>query len=261
VPYEEGLDLSRMRITLTGGERVLWQTLLDFQETAGPLGFPWSSIIPSYGMAEGVVGTTHSPVGRGPIRGPGGYVSVGVPLAGTRVRVASGTEASPVHVAGESLFAGYQTADGFQPQDQEWYDTGDAGFVHDGELYVLGRRDEIISLGGRNLFAEDAEAVAHDVGGDSVRACAVFRDPEVGDRFAMFVEVDRALAGSLDAALEFAKEIRASVTQTLGTRLTSVWVLRRGSIPRTTSGKLQRSKCRALYGTDKLARKTVAELT
>ncbi|MFD5539774.1 AMP-binding protein [Streptomyces sp. NPDC127079] len=260
VPYEEGLDLSRMRASLSGGERIHWQTLSDFHRTAGPLGFPWEAIQPCYGLAESVVGTTSSPLGRGPVLGPGGHVSLGVPASGIQLRLRTGLEPTAIHLAGESRFSGYQTADGFVPSSGDWHDTSDSGFTHDGELFVLGRRNEVISLAGHNVFAEDAEAVAQNVGGRQVRSCAAFRDPADEDRFAMFVEVDRTLVRAPDSAADLARDIRSSVSHAIGTRLTSVTVVRPGSIPRTTSGKVQRSQCRDLAGNEGFGRRVITEL-
>lgn len=260
VPYEEGLDLSRMRISLSGGERIHWQTLLDFHKAAGPLGFPWEAIQPSYGLAESVVGATSTPLGRGPILGPGGHVSLGVPMSGIQLRLRTGLEPTAIHLTGESRFSGYQTAAGFVPSVGNWHDTSDAGFTHGGELFVLGRRNEVISLAGHNVFAEDAEAVAQNVGGRQVRACAAFRDPADEGRFAMFVEVDRTLARTPDSAADLARDIRSSVNHAIGTRLTSITVVRPGSIPRTTSGKVQRSQCRDLAGNERFGRRIITEL-
>ncbi|MFC6082767.1 AMP-binding protein [Sphaerisporangium aureirubrum] len=260
VPYDDGLDLSRMRMALSGGERLHWQTLLDFQDTAGPLGWRWEVTRPSYGLAEGIVGASSTPLLRGAVRGPGGHVSVGPLLPGNRVRVKAGLEPSPIHLGGEWLLAGYQTAEGFEARQGDWWDTGDAGFVHDGELYVLGRRNEVISLAGRNIFAEDVEAIGHDVGASHVSACAAFRDSAGDHRFSVVVEGDRSLTGSPEDAAELARRLRATVTEILGTRLTSVRVVRKGSIPVTTSGKVQRARCRALHDSGELDRRTLAEL-
>jgi fatty-acyl-CoA synthase len=260
VPYEDGLDLSRMRMALSGGERLHWQTLLDFHATAGPLGWRWEVTRPSYGLAEGIVGSTSTPLLRGPVRGPGGHVSVGPLLPGNRVRVRAGLEPSPIHLGGEWLLAGYQTASGFEARRGEWWDTGDAGFVHDGELYVLGRRNEVVSLAGRNIFAEDVEAIGHDVGEGHVSSCAAFRDSAGDQRFSLVVEGDRSLTASKDDAAELARKIRSTVTELLGTRLTAVRIVRKGSIPVTTSGKVQRSRCRALHDSGELDRRTLAEL-
>ncbi|GAA1265601.1 fatty acyl-AMP ligase [Sphaerisporangium rubeum] len=260
VPYDDGLDLSRLRVALSGGERLHWQTLLDFHAVAGPLGFRWEAIRPSYGLAEGIVGSASRPLLHGPVRGPGGHVSVGPLLPGNRARVQAGLEPTPIHLGGEWLLSGYQTAEGFQPRQGEWWDTGDAGFVHDGELYVLGRRNEVISLAGRNIFAEDVEAIGHDVGAGLVASCAAFRDSGGDHRFSVVVEGGKSLTASPEDAAELARKIRATVTELLGTRLTSVRIVRKGSIPVTTSGKVQRAQCRRLHDDGELDRRTLAEL-
>ncbi|MFR9788505.1 AMP-binding protein [Streptomyces sp. MB22_4] len=258
VPYSPDLDLSRMRVSLSGGERLQWESLLDFNRVAEPLGFGWGAIQPSYGLAEGVVGTTTTAVGRGPKLGPNGHVSLGVPLSGVRLKLRTGTEPGPILLGGSSRFAGYQTTEGFEPSTGEWHDTGDAGFVYEGELHVSGRRNEVIALAGRNIFAEDVEAITHGVGDAQMRACAAFRDPGDDTRLALVIEVARQT--DADEALALAREVRTSVITLLGTRLTSVRMVRPGTIPRTTSGKVQRARCRDLIGSDAIGSRTLAEL-
>ena len=261
VPYSEGLDLSSVRISISGGERLEWQTLLDFHAAAGPMGFDWGAIVPCYGLAEGVVAVSTTPVGRGPLQGPAGHVSSGRPMRGAQVRVPAGSSSGPVQLRGDWLFSGYHTKDGFQPvPSDDWFDTGDAGFVHDGELYVLGRRNEVLSTAGRNVFAEDVESVTYEACGQLVRTCAAFRNSAVAGRFGLVAEADPRRVRGLDAARELARLIQSSVSETLGTRLTPVLVTRLGSIPRTTSGKVQRSQCRSLYHAGEMARRLLAEV-
>lgn len=262
VPYPAGLDLSRLRRWITGGERVSWQTLRDFDAAAAPMGFDWGTLMPSYGMAEGVVGLTHSPAGRDPLRGPGGHVSVGVPFCGVEIRVPAGTAPAPIEFRGDSLFSGYHTVAGFEPvAPGEWFDTGDAGFASDDELYVLGRRNEVLAAAGRNLFAEDVESIAHDVCGNRVQTCAAFRNPVADGRFGLVAEANPRLVRGADAASELARLIQVSVNDILGTRLTPVLVARLGTIPRTSSGKVQRAQCRSRYGAGEFTRRLIAELT
>jgi acyl-CoA synthetase (AMP-forming)/AMP-acid ligase II len=262
VPYPPGLDLSPMRICISGGERADWQTLCDFHAAAAPMGLDWGALTPSYGMAEGVVGLTYSPVGRGPLHGPGGHVSVGVPFRGVDVRAVAGLTPQPIQVRGDWLFSGYHTAAGFEPVlAGEWFDTGDAGFASGGELYVLGRRNEVLTAAGRNIFAEDVESVAHDACGQRVQVCAAFRNPVVDGRFGLIAEANPRLVHGADAAAEMARLIQTSVSDTLGTRPTPVLITRLGTIPRTTSGKVQRAGCRSLYQDGAITRRLIAELT
>ena len=259
--YNEPLDLSRMRVSICGGERVDWQTLLDFHATAAPMGFDWGALLPCYGLAEATVAVTYTPAGRGPLRGPAGYVSSGWPMPGTEIRVPTGSLPRPIQIRGASLSSGYYTKTGFEPVEAGgWYDTGDSGFVHDGELYVLGRRNEVLSIGGRNVFAEDVEAVAQEAGGDLIPACAAFRNLNAAGRFGLLTEANPRLVRNFDAACDLARRIQASVNETLGTRLAPVLVARLGTIPRTTSGKVQRSLCRSLYRSGEITRRLIAEV-
>jgi acyl-CoA synthetase (AMP-forming)/AMP-acid ligase II len=261
VPYRDSLDLSRMRVYVSGGERLDWQALVNFQATAESMGSPWEAITPSYGLAEGTVGVSSSPVGRGPLRGPGGRVSVGSLLPGVKVRVPQGTRPGPIEIRGDSCLSGYHTTTGFEPVTAgEWFDTGDAGFAHEGELYVLGRRNEVLSAAGHNIFAEDIESVIHEACGHAVRACAAFRQQEESSRFALMAEANPRLVRGPDAAIELARLIQSTVRQTVGTRVSPVLVTRAGSIPRTSSGKVQRSKCRSLLADGQLTRQLIAEL-
>jgi acyl-CoA synthetase (AMP-forming)/AMP-acid ligase II len=260
VPYSEPPDLSRVRMSVSGAERLDWPTLTAFHTAAAPMGLDWGGIAPCYGLAEGVVAVTYTTPGRGPLRGPGGYVSSGRPVPGTEVRVPAGSSPRPIQMRGASMFSGYHTRDGFVPVEPGWFDTGDAGFVHDGELYVLGRRNEVLSIAGRNVFAEDVEAVAQETGGDLVRACAAFRNPAAAGRFGLLAEANPRLVRGADAARELARLIQSSVSQTLGTRLTPVLVARLGAIPRTTSGKVQRGQCRSIYRNGEITRRLIAEV-
>jgi fatty-acyl-CoA synthase len=259
--YGPGLDLSRMRVCISGGERLDWQALLDFHATAAPMGFDWGAIVPSYGLAEGTVAVTYTPLGRGPVRGPGGYVSAGRPMAGVQVEAPAGPELGPIRFRSDWLFSGYHADGALRPVvPGEWFDTGDAGFVHEGELYVSGRRDEVLTTGGRNVFAEDVETVAHDVGGQRIRCCAAFRTQTDSERLALMIEANPRLVKGLEAARELAAEVQGRVATTLGTRLRPVLVVRAGAIPRTSSGKVQRGQCRALYGDGRLAHRLITAL-
>jgi fatty-acyl-CoA synthase len=261
VPYRDQLDLSRVRVMLCGGERVDWQTLLDFHATAGPMGCAWEALSPCYGLAEGTVGVTTTPPGSSPQREPSGYVSAGVPLPGVQIRVPAGSQPGPVEIRGDWCMSGYHHSQGFEPvPDGEWFDTGDGGFTHDGELYVLGRRSEVLSRAGHNIFAEDVETVIHEACGQSVRACAAFRHEGDTGRFAVMAEVNPRLVRGSDAALELARLIQAAVNETIGTRLSPVLVTRLGSVPRTSSGKVQRAKCRSLFQNGEISQRLIAEL-
>jgi fatty-acyl-CoA synthase len=261
VPYPGDLDLSRVRVALNGGERIHWDDLADFQRAAGPAGFPWTAQLPVYGMAENTVGATCTMRQRsGPARGPGGLVSAGPNLPGTELACA-GRPGSPaeLRVTGRWLYDGYYTAAGFAPRAGADLATGDIGFIADGQAFVLGRDSEVISAGGRNLFAEDVEVTASQAAKQQVRGCAAFKPDAASQRFGMWVE---ASVRDAPEGAALARAIRSAVSAELGTRVEPLLVVVPGTIPRTSSGKVQRGRCRAALAAGELpGRKVIAEIS
>ena len=258
VPYAEGLDLSRVRSLMNAAERITWPDVRGFHEATAGLGLAWEAIMPAYGLAEATVGvTTTVPMSTGPVLGPHDLVGAGTVMPG--VTVTAGSEPAPVRVGGRWLFDGYWTAEGFQPRAGDDFDTGDGGFVHDGQLFVLGRRADVVQVAGHNVFAEDVESVALAAAGAAATSAAAFTWETGGDRFGLVLEVAPRRAGDAE---ELAKRVRAAVSDVLGTRLAALAVVRPGVIPRTTSGKVQRGACRELYRSGAVPpRRLLAELT
>lgn len=259
--YPDGLDLSRMKFTINAAERILWPDLEAFQQVAGARGFPWEAIVPAYGLAENTVGVSARLPGTGPVLGPDGHVSLGVPLPGSHFVVSEDRSPGTVLLGGDWLFDGYWTAEGFEPRPPGLFDTDDAAFLHDGELYVVGRQGEVASVGGHNVFAEDVEAASVTAGAPVVTGCAAFKHDRggAGERFATVVEVsprERARAGDIAAA------VRTAVAEQIGSRPSPVLVVPSGAIPRTSSGKPRRGNLRAAVLGDELPEKRVyASLT
>jgi acyl-CoA synthetase (AMP-forming)/AMP-acid ligase II len=197
-------------------------------------------------------------------------VSVGRPLPGFEVRVlaqgpAEGPgravpgEAEPLPpgrvgrlwVRGPSLMDGYlgrprETAEALVGG---WLDTGDLGFLHDGELYLAGRAKDIVILRGRNHAPEEIEHVVAEVPGVR-RGCAVAVShlPEGAEEEALLVLVEsaRRLAGG-EARRRLAAACGRAVLGATGLSPQRVEVLEPGTLPRTSSGKLRRGEALALY--------------
>jgi acyl-CoA synthetase (AMP-forming)/AMP-acid ligase II len=254
VPYDAGLDLSCVRMALCGGERVSWRTMQDFLRATGPLGFRPQAVVPVYGLAENVAAVSSEKEAL--IRGPGDHVSAGIPIGGVAIQAPEGLPAGPVRIRSEYLFQGYYTVDGFDPAPADgWYDTGDDGFIADGRLYVVGRRAEVASIAGRNVFAEDIEAAVRDAADLGLRTCAAFRMPGQAQQFGLMAEVPVPAGSAPDELAELGARIRAAVTQAIGVRLAAVLLVRTATIPRTPSGKVQRAHCRALHAEGRLGRR------
>jgi fatty-acyl-CoA synthase len=262
-PLRASLDLSPLRVAINAGERVTWDALTGFHEAGNKLGLRWNAVVPCYGLAENGVGASFTLPGRsGASRHASGHVSVGRAMPGTVLTAPAGPAAGPISIGGVCLFDGYHTADGFAPVPETgWHDTGDAGFIDDGELYVIGRRGETLSVAGHNVFAEDIEAVVHDQGGPCIRACAAFRLTEPGDKFGLMAELNPAALRAGANIAKLATDLRTAVIDSVRVRVAVLLLVRVGTIPRTTSGKVQRTACRALRTSASISNKVLFELT
>jgi acyl-CoA synthetase (AMP-forming)/AMP-acid ligase II len=267
----EGADLSSWRHALNGAEPVSADTLRRFAQRFERWGFSARALRPVYGLSEASLAVTFPPEGRGPRalgvdpavlarearveEGPRELVSVGAPVAGFEVEVrdALGTvlperRVGRVYARGPSLMSGYfgdaeataraLSADG-------WLDTGDLGFLADGELYLTGRAKDVVIIRGANhapqAFEEPLQAV------EGVRTgCAVALGftPEDGADEALLILAERA---GPDAGAEVEERIRAAVVEATGVRPHTVRLLEPGTLPRTSSGKLRRAEALRRY--------------
>jgi acyl-CoA synthetase (AMP-forming)/AMP-acid ligase II len=266
----EGVDLSGWKHALNGAEPVSAETLRRFTERFGKYGFSPGALRPVYGLSEASLAVTFPPAGRGPrvlgvdgdvlaregkvVEGPRPYVSVGQPVAGFEVEVRDGLghaleerRVGRVFARGPSLMSGYfnnpeATARALDPDG--WLDTGDMGFVADGELYLTGRAKDLVIIRGANHAPQSFEEQANTVEG--VRTGCV-----VAVGFTPPGEQDEALlllaehAGEALAGLE--ERLRAAVLAGTGVRAHTVKVLEPGTLPRTSSGKLRRSEALRRY--------------
>lgn len=151
-------------------------------------------------------------------------------------------------------------ADGAGP----WLRTGDLGFVRDGELYITGRLKDLVIVNGRNIYPQDVEMLVEEVAGFlEPNRCAVFGVDDGGqERLAIVLEADRGLVriarrGRSDAASlaeldALVGRIRSAVASRFGTTVELLVLVRPGSFPRTSSGKVQRALCRALAAREEL---------
>ena len=172
-----------------------------------------------------------------------------------------------IWLAGAAVARGYRNAPGAAQASFEgrlldgagpWLRTGDLGFVRDGELYITGRIKDLVIVNGRNLYPQDLEMLVEEVAGFlEPNRCAVFGIDDGGqERLAIVIEADRRLVriarrGQADGASlaqldALAQRIRSAVASRFGTTVALLVLVRPGTFPRTSSGKVQRALCRAL---------------
>jgi acyl-CoA synthetase (AMP-forming)/AMP-acid ligase II len=270
----EGLDLSAWRVTLNGAEPVNLRTVLDFQRTFGPHGFRPETMLPVYGLAEACVAVTcpapgeplrHEVVDRAKLaaghavlssgKGSMALVAVGKQVPGHDVRIVDENgrplperEVGHIVVAGPSLMSGYvNNPDATAAVLRNgWLWTGDLGYFSEGQLFVAGRAKDLIIVRGRNHYAEDLERAAERIEGvrpGGVVAFAVYDDDKATDLVVIVAET--RLAG--DDARKLAATVRERVSEHCAVSVDEVVLAPPGAIPRTSSGKRQRSACRELY--------------
>jgi acyl-CoA synthetase (AMP-forming)/AMP-acid ligase II len=281
-----GLDLRSWRAAICGAETVQSETVAAFSDRFAGYGFREESLCPAYGLAENSVACTiDSPrrkprqdivdremletasmatrVSRTDHRRTSVLMSTGRPIPGTQIRIVGDSggalaerEIGEIEVKGESTMRGYWmsldatrasvTADG-------WIRTGDLGYLCDGELYVCGRRKQIIKRAGRCYdAAEMAEIVGRTPG--IRRGCvSVFGvpDPVSGsERVVVLAEVKdnwSAFEPTVSAIIE-------STCGMFGLRPDQVLLLKSGSLPKTSSGKIQVGQCGMLFSAGVLSR-------
>jgi acyl-CoA synthetase (AMP-forming)/AMP-acid ligase II len=270
-----GLDLSAWRAALMGAEMVRAETAAAFREAFSAAGLSAQAQRPCYGLAEGTLTVTMDCAGRGvrtarvPDEGRGAgepveVVSVGEAVPDTEVRITTpdgtavpGGRVGEVRVRGPGIFAGYygDPEATREALDGEWLRTGDLGFLVGGELYLSGRTKDILIVRGQNLMPHELEWIVEEVAGagGACRAGAFSIPQSTGEEAVVVVELQGDAPSDL-AAIE--REIRSRVGRRLSLPLADVAFVRRGKIPKTTSGKVQRRELRARYLAQELERLT-----
>ncbi|GAA2539215.1 fatty acyl-AMP ligase [Pseudonocardia hydrocarbonoxydans] len=268
------LDLSSLRIALNGAEPIDPDAVDGFVAAGALFGLRPDAVLAAYGMAETALGVSFAPIDTGlqvdhvdadqleahrraapatygPTRR---FPKLGPPLPGIEVRIVGEDgavlgerEVGVIGLRGESVTPGYLTVDGpLATRDADgWLDTGDEGYLADGQVVVCGRRKDVIIMGGRNIYPTDIEraaADASDVRAGNVVAVRVFAGGEGGrHRESFLVAVESRKAGDPEAEKVIRKDVTARVVSAVGVRPAEVVVLGPGSLPKTPSGKLRRS--------------------
>lgn len=280
-PERAGLDLSRLIYAGNGAEPVRARSLARFTEAFAPCGFRPTAHTPVYGLAEATLIVTTVDIDREPpvrsfdraelsagrVRSlededPRGLTMVGCgPPMDQEVRIvdpATGLAARPddvgeIWVRGGNVCAGYWNQstsagvfDAVLDGAGGWLRTGDLGFFHDQSLFIAGRHKDLIVIDGRNHHPSDIElTVEEDVPAVRTGNVVAFSiDTGEAEEVVIAAEVEPDAATDLDT-------LRAMVRRAVAARhdvyVHDVVFLRRGTTPKTSSGKLQRRACRDRY--------------
>jgi amino acid adenylation domain-containing protein len=278
---EEGLDLSTWNVAFNGAEAVRDETLNRFAERFAKVGFKRDAFAPCYGLAEATLlvsgpadgqpattlkvdakalaqnrvkpakknGTPHTLVSSG-------KAATGVKLQivepESRTRCAAG-QVGEIWVTGASVAQGYwgrteesERVFGARIAGSDkgpFLRTGDLGFVKNGELFVTGRLKDLIIIRGRNLYPQDIEATVERAHAGLRPGCAAAFSVETDNREGMVViqEVER---GREQDTTGMTSAIRSALVKHHEVQPHAILLIPAGEIPKTSSGKIQRYKCR-----------------
>jgi 1-acyl-sn-glycerol-3-phosphate acyltransferase len=275
----EGLDLSCWRVASNGAEPVSPDTLERFTSRFAPQGFRPEAMMPMYGLAETSVAIAMPPLDRRPRveavsrgafekegrivpvsgqdRSPLRFVSAGPALPGHEIRIVDGDGGElPERQEGAVQFRGPSTMKGYYNRPEEtraivapdgWVDTGDRGFLADGEIFITGRAKDIIIRAGRNIYPHEVEDLAGEVEGVRRGCVTAFgvTDPRQGTEKLIVVAETRIEKEEEKQAI--VRLVQERVGQVLGAPADDVLLVPPRTVPKTSSGKLRRSACRDRY--------------
>lgn len=280
------LDLSRWEVAFCGAEPVRADTLDRFAEAFAPAGFRREAFYPCYGLAEGtliVSGGARSAVpvvqrfardgllhgeAKPPQKDAAETVLVGCgqALGDQDVRVVDPQTCRPCEPGrvGELWVRGPSVADGYwqRPEETErtfhgrlagsgegpYLRTGDLGVLDGGEVFITGRLKDLLVLRGRNFYPQDLEHSAERSHAGVRPGCgAAFAVEVEGEERLVLVQEVSAKVASADSAAEVVTNIRAALGDIHGLATHAVVLITAGSLPKTSSGKVQRRATREAF--------------
>ncbi len=256
----QGCDLSSWRLALNGAEPIAPATVREFNDRFGQWGLRTEAITPVYGLSEAALAVTFSDVDKPfhsarfdpealceqrVVPSPTGteLVSVGQPLRGfsIEIRDRKGQQEAPntvgeIWARGGSVMSGY--VDGTKSPIQDgWLQTGDLGFVFEGNLFITGRAKDVLVIRGRNHAPQAVEAAADSVPGVRTGCAAAVADVgQHGEHLLVFIEYRDTPTEDLP------QRCRQAICAATGLDPHLVVALSSGTLPRTSSGKIRRAE-------------------
>ncbi|WP_242038749.1 AMP-binding protein [Anabaena lutea] len=288
----ENLDLSTWEVTVNGAEPVRKQTLEKFHQVFAPYGFRWSTFYPGYGLAEAtlkvssarknnsstiltvqadslaknliVEASADEPFARTLVGCGSTVLNAKVVIVDTESFTQSPSgQVGEIWVSGPSIAQGYwgrfeetqRTFGAYLTDNGEgpFLRTGDLGFLKDDELFITGRIKDLIVIRGSNHYPQDIELTA-EKSHPSLRSgysAAFAIDENEQEKLVIVCEIERSYLRKLDAN-EVIQAIRKAVSQEHELEIYAVLLLKTGSIPKTSSGKIQRQACRTQFFNNQL---------
>jgi len=269
----ERLDLSRLRVAGCGAEPLNATVLRQFCDRFAGVGFRPDALLPCYGMAEATLAITFHDydrpmvtdkvyastlsVGRAVAAKPGSpmrtveLVGCGHPFPEHELRIVDESGiALGERCVGEVATRGPSITPGYFGQPEAtastyrdgWLHTGDLGYLAQGQLYICGRNKDLIIIHGVNYYPQDIEWTVAELPGVQRSAAVAFSVMRDGEETLVV-----CAEGKAPDAEQLRRDIALKVAESTGLRVGHVAVVQVGSLPKTSSGKVQRRKTKAQF--------------
>lgn len=271
------IDLSSWRVAGVGAESISAEQLAHFAQHFSQVNFDSRAFMPCYGLAENTLAVCFSPAASGTLtdcvdraileyhsravaptpstKATSTFVNCGKALPGHRIEVRSedGTplperQVGHICISGPSLMSGYfqDAASQQKIQASGWMDTGDLGYLHQGYLFVTGRKKDLIIIRGRNIWPQDIEYVAEQEpeihSGDAI-AFVTSAGQDEGARIILQIQCK---VSSQERRQQIVHSLMAHIQSEFGVTV-DIELLPPHSIPRTSSGKPARAEAKKRY--------------
>lgn len=273
----EQIDLQTLRAVINCSEPVRYESMQLFENRFKNFGLDPTSLSSCYAMAENVFCVSQSSLGESPFvdwidplqvkknaiaefrsSDEGGIPSVssGKPLKNVQIKIVDGNFESlanrrigEVAIRSDCLFTEYfNNPKATQAAFKEgWYLTGDYGYIVDGELFITGRKKDLIIVGGINIYPQDIEEVIAGIPGVYPGRVVAFGVPNESLGTEDVVVIAETEIQDSNLRENIADAIRKKVTQETSVALRKVYVVDHGWLIKTSSGKLSRSANRDKY--------------
>jgi fatty-acyl-CoA synthase len=274
------LDLSAVRIAMCAAEPINSKTLGDFHATFKAAGFKASAFLPAYGLAENTLGVSlyslDAPIHIDriekdaylnerkavPSRSGGGveFVACGKPLRGITVKIVDDNDNELAdRCIGNILVGGPSTSCGYYGRDDlngalfcgSLLRTGDLGYFADGEIYITGRKKDIIIINGQNINAEEIENHAirmSEIRAGRLAAFAASSDQTESEQVHLVIETQVNAKYLLERnRQQLRRQIADHVSKFIAVKPEQITLLPPGALLKTTSGKVRRAEMKSLF--------------
>ena len=275
----EGLDLASWRAVINCSEPVYHQSHQVFLERLRPYGLDETVLSVSYAMAENTFAVTQTPIGQPPrvdwvktgilqeegravpadpgAEGAVAMVSCGPAIEGTEIAIVGPDSVrleerrvGEIILRSDCMLTEYYRRPEITAEAMldGWYFTGDMGYISEGELYITGRKKDLIIVGGKNIYPQELEAIANHIPGIYPGRAVAFGlfDERIGSEvIVMVAELQSELDGR--TPLDIERELRQQVVAQTEVTLADVRLVENRWVIKTSSGKIGRADNREKY--------------